>query len=761
MAFSAMQKRRRSGQKRLSTIAATSVVAGGSLLPIFPAAAITSCTASDLNSLQAHAADINCDIINVTSNINFSEGDYRIVVTHDVLIQGSVTIDANSYGEHFIIADDYDGTSYAGDINSNGALDVTLKNLTLREGYAFADSSYFSYSRRGGAITHGIYSTEVNLTLDSVDFIENDADLSGGAVYIRTGFIEIKNGSTFTNNQAEYGGAINIVQGTNPDIDIPFYFPTSDEMGLLISGDALFSYNAASDGDGGAIWATTGIVISGEVTFDHNGAQSDGGAIAGLTTVISKTGDVTFNENIAGGMGGAIGYTFMGEGLIEDESLIWVQGDATFTENVAAAGGAVAVWALFGIGDSHLVFEDNRSLAESGGAVAAFGVVLGAYGGAELNEQITVAEFTNNSSAENGGAIWAPIIISDPNNSLSFIGNESYGDGGAIFTYGFGAPYQVSNAYFGHNTAGGNGGAISAIERVFVHNSTFFNNSAGLEGGAIFTDNDNSEVILSTFVDNQAPIVDADSPGQSIYSSGTFKLFGNIFASTTSNHAQLGEGGSGGPEFIDLGANLSTSINDENELTHDKSLIVDYAALTLAAAPSIESGYPRSTPTIQISTDSAAADIIDLQELEASIAQLNFGLGDLPTFDQRGVSRTLRYDAGAYEAGDSTYRSIAPILEIINKVVLPTAPARVAVRSAGKAAFYIEWPMPTTPGTGKIIGYEIYRNGKKIATVSSNTRKYRDTKLDPNQSYTYRIVTIATQGKSIKSISSPSLFPKK
>lgn len=761
MAFSAMQKQRRSGQKHLSTIAATSIVAGGSLLPIFPAAAADTCTATDLNSLQLHARDIDCAIINVTSNINFSEGDYRVVVTHDTLIQGSVTIDANGFGEHFIIADDYDGFVYDGDINNNGSLDVTLKNLVLREGAGFSETNYFSYNSLGGSVTQGINSMPVNLTIDSVDFIDNSSANSGGAIYIREGFIDVKNASTFVNNESDNGGAIHIQEGTGEESVVPVYLPSSNDNGIVISGNSIFSGNSALDGDGGAIWSQTGVTITGTATFTDNNSIGEGGAISSVTTIVSNTGDVTFDENSAGTYGGAIGYLFFGEGIVDGESIVWVEGEATFTNNFAGAGGAVATWALFGLAESNMVFDNNQALASNGGAIAAFGVVFGVYVGGYANDKITNVEFTNNTAEEDGGAIWAPIIISDRDNSLIFRHNHSGDDGGAIYSSGYGAPYQFSNSYFGYNSAEGDGGAIFASERVFVRNSTFFNNTAGFAGGAIFAGQDGSEVILSTFVNNQAALDGKGTSGQSIYTNGNFKLFGNIFASELSNLAHFGEDDPGDLEIVDLGANLSTSTDDELTLSHKTSRIVSYPELTLASSPASDPNYQHSAPVIQISTDSAAADIIDLSELEESIVQLTLELDALPTVDQRGASRTFKYDAGSYEAGESTLRPIAPILEIINKVVLPAAPARVAVKPNGKAAFSIEWPIPTTPGTGKITGYEIYRNGKKIATVSPSTRKYRDKNLDPNQSYTYRIVTIATQGKSIKSISSPSLFPKK
>lgn len=759
MAFSAMQKCRQRGQKHLSTIAATSIVAGGSLLPIFPAAATTTCTAADLDELRTHALDIDCDIINVTQNISFSEGNHGIVLTHDAVIQGSITIDANSYGEIFLITQEYDGTVYAGDINNNGQLDVTFKNLTLREGSA-SDQSYFSYGANGGAITQPESALPISLKLDSVDFIDNIADAAGGAVFIREGFIEVTNGSTFTNNEAGSGGAIHITDGTQPNSNLPIYFPTDQTSGLLISGSAVFHGNAASVYGGGAIFAQTGVAISGDVSFVQNVANREGGAISGITTTITNTADVIFDNNYAGVYGGAIGFN-VGNGFIPYQSLVWIEGDATFSDNQAGIGGAAAVWALFAVADSNVTFERNEATVGNGGAVAAFGVVFGVYRELDRGFEAT-AVFNDNSAGQDGGAIWANVVFSDKDNALSFTGNQSGDDGGAISTYGFGAPYQLSNAYFGQNVAGDNGGAIYSTQRLLVENSTFYANTAGNEGGAIFANGDNSQAILSTFVNNQANGVGPEIPGQSIYTGSSFKLFGNIFANQTSNQAQLGEGriGDGNPELIDLGGNLSTSAADGIELVHPTSQIVNYAELTLAAAPSVDPEYPTTAKTIQISTDSAAADILNLAELEESIAQLILTENQLPTRDQRGVTRALRYDAGAYEAGENTYRSITPIIEVLPKVILPTAPTQITVKRAGKAALRIEWPLPKSAGSGKITGYEIYRNGQKIATVSSSTRSYRDAGLEVNQSYTYRIVTIATQGKSIKSVNSQSVFPK-
>jgi hypothetical protein len=166
---------------------------------------------------------------------------------------------------------------------------------------------------------------------------------------------------------------------------------------------------------------------------------------------------------------------------------------------------------------------------------------------------------------------------------------------------------------------------------------------------------------------------------------------------------------------------------------------------------------------VPITTDSLAADAIDTTEFAATLTALN--LDGLNT-DQRGIARTGKFDAGAFEVGDSTYRKPqidqqADPVVIAPKVVLPSTPAAVSIKAEGKKAIRINWTAPKTSGTGKVLNYEIYRNGKKIATVSASARTLLDRNLDSRQSYTYRIVTVGSQGKSIKSPNTRAIFPRR
>ena len=143
------------------------------------------------------------------------------------------------------------------------------------------------------------------------------------------------------------------------------------------------------------------------------------------------------------------------------------------------------------------------------------------------------------------------------------------------------------------------------------------------------------------------------------------------------------------------------------------------STLGLTTQPQIDPSYLDSAPVIASESDSIAADAVDLDVLITKFQELNLSVSGLTTRDQRGFSRRNKYDSGAYEFGERTEK----VVVVVSKVVL--------------------------------LG-----NYVKIATVPSTKFEFRDKHLGPNQSYSYRLVTIGTQGKSIKSKSSPAIFPR-
>ena len=649
-------------------------------------------------------------------------------------------------------------------MDGNGAIDVTIKNLTLREGATslIGDDDYVDLS--GGAIVQGEYVDEVNLILDSARFVDNDAEYAGGAIFLLEGSVEIIGRTVFSGNQARAGGAITVAQGNNNiDFEFPIVGPIPDyPNAVMISGNAAFLSNSATEdgGDGplvsygGAILIGEGsFAITGTATFTDNIAAGSGGAISSPIIYSAPDSTMDFEGNIAGENGGAIaGFLYGGYGPY-GFGFSWLLGDANFDGNQAYGfGGAAAQWAFFGLGQSNLTFTNNSS-GQNGGAIAAFGAIFGLnfYYGDGVSAGGSVI-FDGNVAAGDGGAVNVEVFGKAAENEMIFTNNSAGLDGGGLWLSG--SIYQsLSGLYFSNNQAI-NGGAIYSNDQVYITNSTFFENRASQEGGAVFARQDGSEATFSTFLDNTAAITGEDIPGQSIYTSGRFKLFGNIFANTLNDLPQLGEGiGGGTPEFVDLGGNMFNTSADSGEFNHPLSRYVSISELSIASSPSQDSRYPESTPVLSISPASLAVDAVDLNALTASIEQL---ARPLPQIDQRGVERTGIFDAGAYEAGVKE-----EIIVVAPKVVLPAAPTRISVKTMGKKTIRIDWALPTSAGTGKIVKYEVWRNGQKIATIDSNKRYFIDKGLDPNQSYAYRIVSVGTQGSSVKSTTSTAIYPKR
>jgi len=440
-------------------------------------------------------------------------------------------------------------------------------------------------------------------------------------------------------------------------------------------------------------------------------------------------------ENSAGALGGAIS-------LSPDSSLSFSGNTSYFKNNVGGIGGAVFSF-YFGsmVLTNGVVFDNNEAI--NGGAIG--GWIFNSFSTAEG------VQFKNN-DALSGGAIGGAYVSQIDIRESYFANNRAFDSIGELSVLG---EYFVSNPDYLYGQVG-TGGAINTgvFANLYIDNSTFFNNSADISGGAILSTG-NAQVIFSTFLNNYtASSADEDS-GASIRSSDNIRVFGNVFASDQLNRGHLNF--LGGEGVVDLGGNLSTSTSDTAFLTHSLSSIVSFADLKISNMPSTDSSYPRSAPFLPIENTSVAADAVDLDQLAASLPQLIFPTARSLTRDQRGAERSGKYDAGAYEIG---VRGL-DIVPIVKKIVLPAAPARVTAKPEGRKAIKVEWALPTSFGTGRIMKYEIYRNGLRIATIDSNKRYFIDRALEPSQSYTYRIVSVGTQGNSIKSQQSSSIFPRK
>lgn len=153
--------------------------------------------------------------------------------------------------------------------NSAGTA-LTLANLELREGASTTE---------GGAVR-----SFGDLTIQDCDFSKNKSMIQGGAVYFDGGTLVV-NGSDFTFNSAQLGGAISV--GGNARF-------------VSIMGTAIHWNTAEFQGgglyiQGSTSQVTTNVLLS-QVTVAHNQAKAFGGGICVATSAGAGT-DLTLDNN--------------------------------------------------------------------------------------------------------------------------------------------------------------------------------------------------------------------------------------------------------------------------------------------------------------------------------------------------------------------------------------------------------------------------------------------------------------------------------
>jgi len=331
-------------------------------------------------------------------------------------------------------------------------------------GSTFSANSAANANGRGGAIdAWGIN----NFSTNSL-FTGNYAGEWGGAVDYYERYID--DGSTFSNNVANKGGAV----ANNSS------YASGGASGTFSKSQ----FNANTATLGGAASFDKGTFLFSSASFASNIATT-GGAIAN-NGAIGTVSNSNFANNSAG-MGGAI----------FNANTITVS-DSTFTANVATGDTAGAIYnadnALATIQNS--VFDANSSSR---------------YGGSIVNSgSLTVSNsnFTGSFVAGSAGALWnvgGTAVITDTN----FTGSSATVYGGAI---GNRASLTLTGATFTGNAASYTGGAIMNENNgstIVINNSLFQNNVAGdhYGGGAIYSDSrvDNGlNISGSTFTANSA-----------------------------------------------------------------------------------------------------------------------------------------------------------------------------------------------------------------------------------------------------------------
>ncbi len=377
--------------------------------------------------------------------------------------------------------------------------EVALSNLTLTTAVTNPLIASGGIENRGA------------LTVSNNHFIDNRA-LTGGAIYTHQGGVLTVIDSEFRgNDSAAGGGAISV-------FDAP----------MVSIKDTVFADNYTLD-DGGALLIADSTATVTDSRFENNSASDDGGAVA-----ITRSGSTTFTRAVFNGnktptgSGGAVntwnGATVMfedselannsardgGGALSFVESTANINESTTITGNTSdAVGGGIYAYRSTLTLDNATV-DANGERVEADAEIAGGGIYIDG-GSLNIANDSTIS---NNYVSTKGGGIYSTndAEINAHNDadtdvlSVSFVGNTSGDQGGAIYTDSTGSVTLVG-ATFSQNIAESDGGAIAhnTPAMLTIRNTSFVENDTDEEGGAIYTAGNSTTTIENgTFTANEA-----------------------------------------------------------------------------------------------------------------------------------------------------------------------------------------------------------------------------------------------------------------
>ena len=461
---------------------------------------------------------------NFTNNIkNYKNGDRlvgAVATIGDATISDSCFVNnagrwggAISASGYLIAGDDVNTLTVSGStFKENGGLygagifvagsDFTVSDCVFDKNTAFGKGNMTPNNNNGAAIVVTDTGKDITGAITGSNFTNNKAQY-GGAIYICEGNIAISD-SLFVNNSADVeGGAIDIGSAINNPVvavenskfvnNTPQAIHNSKELHLGI--ETFTDLQNAID------------LVDGILTLDSDIAMTDDEA-AGFVN------GVAINKNIRiDGKGHTIDAKNLGRIFEIDGGFAVTLTNVTLTNGNATVGGAI-----YNFGNLDLVYVNFvNNTAKYGGAIMnyAYGLVL------------DDSTFTNN-TAKIGGAIYNSADCFVVGNS-TFANNTATSNGGVIFNYGIG--FVVGNSTFVNNSAADGAGAIMNGGRGFVvGNSTFANNTAE-DAGAVYNEGDNSVVGNSTFVNNTATSI-----GGAILNNGKLVVDNSAFEDNAANY---------------------------------------------------------------------------------------------------------------------------------------------------------------------------------------------------------------------------------
>ena len=428
--------------------------------------------------------------------------------------------------------------------NNNGAaIEVTDTNKAIA-GIITGSKFTNNKAQYGGAIDI----CEGNIKITDSEFVNNSADVEGGAIDINTvnGNPEVSiSDSKFINNSASYGGAIVNVKdltvrntefvnntpdaifnyvgfGGNLDLGIENFTDLQNAIGL-VTGTLTLNQNVVMTDDEAANFVN-GVVINKNIRIDGkghtidaknlgrifsigegftvtltnatliNGKADNGGAIYNDGSLTLS--DVKLSDNAADSYGGAVfnnGHLVVSDSVFDSNDIV-NRGSAS----VDYGGAAIYNWKEGTLKVTNSNFTNNIKNYKNGDNLVGAITTIG-------NATVSGSNFVNNSGRW-GGAISATGAELRKNSSTLTVSNTIFKDNSALYAgavYIWGSNYNIADCVFDNNTAFGkgnmtpnnnNGGAlvVSQVSKFnepitgTISGSKFTNNKAQYGGAAYF-----------------------------------------------------------------------------------------------------------------------------------------------------------------------------------------------------------------------------------------------------------------------------------
>ncbi len=374
---------------------------GGAIINTAGTVTITGDTTLTKNTSQNHGGAI---YVSYTSNADGTKNS------------GILNVTGGLFEENSAIA--------GGAISERTACEVTLNGTVLKKNSASGTTT----SDGGGAIYAG-YSN--SLTLTSVTLEENSTGYYGGAVSAPGTNVTINGKSVINNNAGITGVALYFRDGGTcvlDDITVTNNVATSDGSGVIyITGAGSLTINALTatgnhNNNGGVIYASGSAKLNiSNSNLSNNSAKSFAGAIdfrssgkssitntviegntakKGAAINVAGTGELTIigctiKNNIASEKGGAI--------FTENKSKINVAENTVFEGNSALTGGAAYIDGGAKLTIDKAIFDANTATGGEGGAILVADTTEEEKAGTTL--LVTGTTFRNNTASTKGGAI--------------------------------------------------------------------------------------------------------------------------------------------------------------------------------------------------------------------------------------------------------------------------------------------------------------------------------------------------------------------